>query len=61
MRLDPPTCSTCHAPCTTAMMAVFCPLHTECEFWPDDEESARFIESMRPKLITPPKTTRATP
>jgi hypothetical protein len=42
-----PVCDKCGAPITTGFMAVICPHTDQCEFWPNDEEGAKFIRSMR--------------
>jgi len=44
---DGPTCDKCGAPITTGLMAAFCPMWDECEFWPEDEEGERFIMQFR--------------
>jgi len=42
-----PKCDRCGATVTTGMMAVFCPRSEKCEFWPADESSQEFIQSLR--------------
>lgn len=42
-----PTCDKCGAPITTGLMAAFCPLGKECEFWvPGVDE---FMDIFRPQ------------
>lgn len=44
---DPdPRCETCGAPITTGLMAAICPRRERCEFWPDDEDSQRFLDDL---------------
>lgn len=40
-------CEKCGAEITTGLMAVFCPKKQECEFWPQDVESQKFILDLR--------------
>ena len=43
---DPgPLCDRCGAEITTGLMAVFCPLAEECEFWVP--EQAEFLRELR--------------
>ena len=42
---DDPRCDKCGAPITTGLMAVFCPLAKECEFWVED--AADFLNALR--------------
>jgi len=37
---EDPECPKCGAPITTGLMAVFCPLKQECEFWEPDLDEA---------------------
>jgi hypothetical protein len=45
-RGDDAFCPECGAEVTTGMMAAFCPKRERCEFWPDDESSAAFLDWM---------------
>lgn len=47
-----PRCDKCGVEITTGMMAVFCPLGTECEFYPKDAEGQEFILNMRYEVQT---------
>ena len=42
---DAPICDKCGAEITTGLMAVFCPLAEECEFWVP--EQAEFLRELR--------------
>lgn len=47
---DDPKCDRCGAPITTGAMAAICPHREKCEFWPDDEESQRFLDDLGMRL-----------
>ena len=51
---DPPKwkCDKCGAEITTGLMAVFCPLGKECEFYPEDVEGQAFVEELRVSVET---------
>jgi hypothetical protein len=38
-----PICEKCGAPITTSAMAMICPRKEQCELYPSDEESRKFI------------------
>ena len=40
-----PHCDKCGAPITTGLMAVFCPMAEQCEFWVP--EQAEFLHELR--------------
>jgi hypothetical protein len=41
-----PTCDKCNVPLTTGLMAAICPYRERCEFWPDDIESQKWLDSL---------------
>ncbi len=43
-----PYCDKCGVEMTTAMMAVFCPLKAECEFFPAEPDLQEFITGLYP-------------
>ncbi len=45
-----PCCDRCGAPITTGLMAAFCPHRERCEYWPEDEESQKFIDDLGLRL-----------
>ena len=47
---EEPKCDRCGAPITTGAMAAICPRREKCEFWPDDEESQRFLDDLGMRL-----------
>lgn len=47
---DGPKCDKCGLPITTGLMAVFCPLDKECEFWPGPLHQ-EFIDEFRRGMV----------
>jgi hypothetical protein len=53
---ETPTCDKCGAPIETGMMALLCPLRTECALWPDatpldDELTKAFPPEYTPEQV----------
>jgi hypothetical protein len=48
---DDPKCNKCGVELTSALMAAMCPYREKCEFWPDDEESQKFLDSLGMRYV----------
>jgi len=49
---ETPKCTTCNAPCTTGLMAAFCPAGRKCEFWVPEMEDFMCDMGMTPPPAT---------
>lgn len=46
-------CDVCGIELTSGLMAAMCPFRERCEFWPEDEESQRFLDSLGMRYEAP--------